>query len=145
MNKRERYFAPASSFQAGINLYDDEHDANRFYGDMPQSLISNRSDVVAVHACHNFQLKELTKEAYIGAKSLFYKGLQPEQNVEKSVTDIHKRYFEGNDVVGVHIRRTDHLSSVQKDPRLVCPTDMFIEVMANILENNSNRKIGSQI
>jgi len=137
VNKLERYPFHLSSFQAGINLYDDENNADGFYWDMPQSLISNRSEVVAVHTCFNFQFKEMTKEAYMSAKSLFYKGLQPVHKVEKSVSDIYKRYFEGNDVVGVHIRRTDHLSFIQKDPRLVCPTDMFIEAMRNILNNNS--------
>ena len=140
VNKLERYSTPLSSFQAGINLYDDEKDADGFYWDMPQALLNNRADVIAVHTCHNFQLREVTKEVYIGAKSLFYKGLQPVHNVEKNIIDIHRRYFEGNDVVGVHIRRTDHLSFMKKNPRLVCPTDMFIEVMGDILNNNSTTK-----
>jgi hypothetical protein len=140
VNRLERYPSPLSSFQTGINLYDDEKDADGFYWDMPQALLNNRTDVIAVHTCYNFQLREMTKEAYIGAKSLFYKGLKPVHTVEESVRDIHTRYFEGNDVVGVHIRRTDHLCYIKKDPRLVCPTDLFIKVIGKILRNNFKTK-----
>jgi hypothetical protein len=60
--------------------------------------------------------------------------------VEKSVIDMHTRYFEGNDVVGVHIRRTDHLSFIKKDPRRVCPTGFFIEAIERILKKNFKTK-----
>jgi len=140
VNKIERYPFPLSSFQAGTDLYDDHNNADDFYWDMPRSLICNNSDVVAVHTCLNFQPEDMTKEAYNSAKSFFYGSLQPVHDVERTVRDIYKCHFERNEIVGVHIRRTDHLFFIQKDPRLVCPTDMFIEVMGNILKNNSKIK-----
>ncbi len=140
VNKIERYPFPLSSFQAGINLYDDHNNTDGFCSDMPRTLICNNSDVVAVHTCLNFQPEEMAKEAYRSAKSFFYRSLQPVHNVERTVSDIYKCHFERNEIVGVHIRRTDHLFFIQKDPRLVCPTDMFIEAMGDVLKNNAKIK-----
>lgn len=141
VNKLERYPFPLSSFKAGINLYDDTNKVfNEFYWGMPQSLIGNTSDVIAVSACCNFQPKEMTDEEYTAFKSLFYRSLQPLDGIQRTVSYVYKRYFEGHEVVGVHIRRTDHLHYMNKDPRLVSPTALFIKAMNNILENNHETK-----
>jgi hypothetical protein len=141
VNKLERYPFPLSSFQNGMNLYDDENNADGFYWDMPRSLICNNADVVAVHTCLNFQPEEMTNEAYNNAKATFYRSLQPLHDVEKAVNEIYRRYFEGNNVVGVHIRRTDHFASTKKDSTLVCPTELFLEAIRKNLKNNDKTKV----
>ena len=140
VNTLERYSTPLSSFQAGINLYDDEHNADGFYWDMPQSLLSNRADVVAVHTCRSFQSARMSQDTYKAAKSLFYKSLQPVSAIQDIVSTILRNYFEGHNVIGIHVRRTDHLSFTNKDPKVVCPTDLFIEAMTGILKNNPDVK-----
>lgn len=134
INKLERYPSPLSSFESGVDLYDDATNADAFYRDMPRSLISDGSDVVAVHTCLNFRLSEMAAEAYERAKSIFYRSLQPVARIEKTVNEIHGRYFEGNNIVGVHIRRRDHFAFNRKDPALVCPTAVFIHEMTEILK-----------
>jgi|GEM_PF-2378717 len=136
LNKLERYPFPLSSFQSGINLYDDGNNSEGFCHDMPRSLICNKSDVVAMHTCHNFQVDDTTNEAYNAAKSFFYRSLKPVHEVERTVSEIYTRHFEGSDVVGVHIRRTDLFASTKKDSTLVCPTKLFHETMRNILNDN---------
>ena len=140
VNRLEHSPFPLSSFQAGVNLYDDGDYTAGFYWDMPRLLISNNSDVVAVHTCRNFQSMKMTQEEYKNAKSFFYKSLQPVSVIQKIVSDMRKEYFEKHDVVGIHIRRTDHLFFINKDPRLVCPIDQFIETMTGILKNNPRTK-----
>jgi len=137
MNKIERYPSPLSGFQAGVNLYEDKNNADGFHRDMPGSLICNNSDVVAINTCLNFKPEEIEKEAYDNAKSIFYRSLQPLHEIERIVSDIYERHFERNEIVGIHIRRTDHLSFIQKNPGLISPTDMFVAEMKNILNNNS--------
>ena len=100
----------------------------------------DESDLVAVHTCRNFQPEEMTNEAYEEAKSLFYRNLRPVDTVQKTISDIRKRYFDGHDVIGVHIRRKDHLNFLKKDHRLVCPTKLFVEAMENILHANPETK-----
>jgi len=140
INKVDRYPSPMSSFQSGVNLYDDANNADGFHRDMPRSLICNESDVVAVHTCLNFRLAEMTEEAYNRAKSIFYRSLQPVPGIEKTVDEIHRLHFEGNEIVGVHIRRRDHFAFTRKDPTLVCPTDLFIHEMTGILETSPGIK-----
>jgi hypothetical protein len=134
------YPLPSSSFQVGIDLYDDDIDPDSFSREIPPLLALNRSDVVAVRCCQNFQLPEMTAEAYAAAKSFFYRSLQPVEAVQKAVSDMHRRYFEGHNVVGIHIRRTDHLSFDWRDHELLCPTDLFIEAMERILKTDPETK-----
>ncbi len=82
----------------------------------------------------------MTNEAYEEAKSLFYRNLRPVDTVQKTISDMQKRYFDGCDVIGVHIRRKDHLTFLKKDHRLVCPTKLFVEAMENILHANPETK-----
>jgi hypothetical protein len=118
----------------GIKIYDDGSTNDPFYWDMPQAVCCNTSDVIAVKSWQNFQLREMSAESYRMAKSLFYRSLQPVATVQETVHDMHKRYFEGNEVIGVHIRMTDHLTWTKKDPRLLSPINLFIEKMERILD-----------
>ncbi len=136
----QRYPMPLSGFQAGRNLYDDSIETRRFSQDMPLSLVKNNSDVVAVRAFQNFRPPEMTDEEYKAAKSLFYRSLQPVWVVQKAVGEFQKRFFEGQHVVGIHIRRTDHLSFDKRDHKKICPTDFFIEAIERILKARSGTK-----
>jgi hypothetical protein len=136
----DRYPLPLSSFQAGVDLYDDRINTDSFPQDMPLSLAGNKSAVVAVRSFQNFRPGEMTIEAFEASKSLFYRSLQPVETADKAVEEIQKRYFEGYTVVGIHIRRTDHLSFGKKDHKLVCPTDLFIEAMERILKADPGTK-----
>jgi len=140
MNHIDRYPLPMTSFTKGVTLYDDYKAVSRFYWDMPQSLIANTSDVVAVRSCCNFQAREMSHETYIALKSLFYRSLQPLDSIQQTVNDIYRRYFEGNEVVGVHIRRTNHLHYKRKDPCLVSPTALFVKSMEKILNRHPDTK-----
>ncbi len=140
LNRLDRYPLPATSFTKGVTLYDDNNDVSRFYWDMPQSLTGNPADVVAVRSCCNFQTREMSRETYTSLKSLFYRSLQPLDSIQKTVDDLYRRYFEGNKVVGLHIRRADHLYYRRKDPRLVSPTSLFIESMEKVLKSNPDTR-----
>jgi hypothetical protein len=136
LNQIESHPLPLSSFQVGINLYDDSVIPMSWCRDIPRLSVCDESYLVAVHTCRNFQPEEMANEAYEEAKSLFYRNLRPVDTVRKTISDIQKRYFDGRDVVGVHIRRKDHLTFLKKDHRLVCPTKLFVEAMENILHAN---------
>jgi len=139
VNQLERYPLPLSSFQNGVNFYDDtgSHD---FYWDMPQLLAQNKSDVVALRTFRNFRPKGMTEEAFKRSKSLFYKSLNPVSVIQKAVSGIQEQYFKDNDVVGVHIRRTDYFSYLGQDPKAVAPIELFIKRMMRILKTNPKAK-----
>jgi hypothetical protein len=124
----------------GINLYDDSVIPGSLHRDIPVLTVCDESDQIAVHTCRIFQPEEMTNEAYADAKSLFYKNLRPVDTVQKTITDMQRRYFDGCNVIGVHIRRNDHLTFLKKDHRLVCPTRMFVEAMENVLHTNPETK-----
>jgi hypothetical protein len=142
---------PISSFHVGADRYEDDsflpeiilrtrtRDPDDFYWVMPWSLTNDKSDMIALHTCLNFRVAEMTNESHKAAKSLFYRSLRPISVIEKAVRDM-QRYFEGRDVVGIHIRRRDHLSPAKKDPKLVCPTDLFIAAIKEVLEIKSDTK-----
>jgi hypothetical protein len=140
LNQVESRPLPLSSFHVGIDLYDDTVIPKSWYKDTPRVAVRDESYLVAVHTGRNFQPVEMTTEAYEEAKSLFYRKLRPIDTVQKTISDIQRRYFEGHDVVGVHIRRKDHLHFLKKDHRLVCPTRLFVEAMENILHANPETK-----
>jgi len=139
INQLERYPLPSSSFQNAVDFYDDtgSHD---FYWDMPQLLAQNKSDVVALRTFRNFRPKGMTEEAFKRSKSLFYKSLKPVSVIQEAISDIQERYFRDNDVVGVHIRRTDYLSYLGQDPKSVAPIELFIKKMMRILRTNPKVK-----
>jgi hypothetical protein len=141
LNQLESRPLPLSSFQVGIDLYNDDVIPRCWYEDTPRLTVPGESHLVAVHTCRNFRPEDMTNEAYEEAKSLFYRNLRPVEALQKTISDIQKRYFEGkNNVVGVHIRRKDHLHFLKKDHRLVCPTKLFVEAMENILRANPETK-----
>ena len=140
LNQLESRLLPLSGFRIGIDLYDDTVIPMSWYGDTPRLAVRDESYLVAVHTCRNFQPEEMTNEAYEEAKSLFYRDLRPVDTVQKAISDIWQRYFNGHDVIGVHIRRKDHLTFLKKDHRLVSPTKLFVEVMENILHANPETK-----
>lgn len=140
LNQLESMPLPLSSFEVGINLYDDSVIPMSWYRDIPRLLVCNESHLVAVHTCRNFQPEAMANEAYADAKASFYKNLRSVDTVQNTVTDMQRRYFKGCDVIGVHIRRNDHLTFLKKDHRLVCPTRMFIEAMENVLRTNPETK-----
>ena len=140
LNQIESHPRPLSDFRVGINLYDDTVIPMSLYRDIPRLSVSDESHLIAVHTCRNFQPEEMTNEAYEEAKSLFYRNLRPVDTVRKTISDMQKRYFEGCDVIGVHIRRKDHLDFLKKDHRLACPTNMFVEAMEHILRSNPETK-----
>ena len=140
LNQVESRPLPLSGFQVGIDLYDDTVIPMFWCRDTPRLAVRGESYLVAVHTCRNFQPEEMTNEAYEEAKSLFYRNLRPVDAVRQTVSDMQKRYFDGHDVVGVHIRRKDHLTFLMKDHRLVCPTKLFVEAMENILHANPETK-----
>ena len=135
INQVERYQLPLSDFQTGVNFYDDtgSHD---FYWYVPQLLAQNKSDVVALRTFRNFRPKGMTEETFKRLKSLFYKSLKPVSAVQKTVSCILERYFRNNQVIGVHIRRTDYFSYLGQDPWAVAPTGLFIRRMSRILKTN---------
>jgi len=136
LNQLESCPLPLSSFKIGVTLYDDTVIPKFQHRGIPRLSVSDKSLLVAVHTCRNFQPEEMTNEAYEEAKSLFYRNLRPVDTVRKTICDIQKRYFDGFEVIGVHIRRKDHLTFLKKDHRLVCPTNLFVEAMENILHTN---------
>jgi len=140
LNQLESCPIPLSGFQVGINLFDDSVIPMSLSLDIPRLSVSDEPHQIVVHTCRNFQPEEMTNEAYADAKSSFYKNLRPVEAVQKTIDDMQKRYFDGCDVIGVHIRRNDHLTFLQKDHRLVCPTSMFVEAMENILRVNPGTK-----
>ena len=131
---------PLSGFQVGIDLYNDAVIPRCWYQDTPRLAVPSGPDLVALHTCRNFQPEEMANEAYEEAKSLFYRNLRPVDTVRKTISDMQKRYFEGRDVIGVHIRRKDHLDFLKKDHRLVCPTNLFVEAMENVLHATPDTK-----
>lgn len=139
VNTLERYSLPLSSFEKGVNFYDDtgSHD---YYWDVPQLLAQNRSDVVAMRTFRNIRPREMTEEEFRRLKSLFYKVLNPVGVIQNKVSDIQERYFKDNVVIGVHIRRTDHLSYMRQDPKAFAPTKLFIKTLKGILRRNSKTK-----
>jgi hypothetical protein len=140
LNHIESHPLPLSGFRVGVDLYDDTVIPMSWYRDTPRLSVSDESSLVAVYTCRNFQPEEMTNEEYEDAKSLFYRNLLPIGTVQKTISDMQKRYFEGHNVIGVHIRRKDHLNFLKKDHRLVCPTKMFVEAMQNILGANPETK-----
>ena len=135
VNHLEPYPLPLSTFQSGVNLYDDtgSHD---FYWDMPQSLENNTSDIVAVRTFRNFRPKAMTEDDFKYLKSLFYNSLNPLSAVQEAVNAVQEQYFKDNEVIGVHIRRSDYFSYLQQDPKEVAPTELFLKKMMHILRNN---------
>ena len=140
LNQIEKHPFPPSSFKIGVDLYDDIIIPMSLYRETPRLALRGESDLVAVHTCRNFRPEEMTNEAHEEAKSLFYRKLRPIDTVQKTISDIQKRYFDGHDVIGVHIRRKDHLNFLKKDHRLVSPTGLFLEAMENILHANPATK-----
>ncbi len=139
VSQLERYPLPLSSFQNGVNFYDDTGSYD-FYWDMPQLLAQNKFDVVAVRTFRNFRPKGMTEEAFKRSKSLFYRSLKPVSVIQEAVSGIQEQYFKGNDVIGVHIRRTDYFSYLRQDSKAVAPTDVFIRKMMRILKTNPRVK-----
>lgn len=135
LNQVERYPLPLSSFQTGVNFYDDTGSYD-FYWNMPQLLAQNKSDVVALRTFRNFRPKGMTEEDFKHLKSLFYKSLNPVSAVQKTVNAVHEQYFKNNDVIGIHIRRNDYFSYLRQDPKEVAPTELFIRKMMHILKVN---------
>ena len=135
-NQFESRQLPLSNFKVGIDLYDDSIIQMSWYKDIPRLSVRSESHLVAVHTCRNFQPEGMTNEAYKSAKSLFYKNLRPVDEVQETINDMHRRYFDGCDITGIHIRRNDHLTFLKKDHRLVCPTEMFVKAMENALRAN---------
>jgi len=133
LDRFERCPLPLSRFRVGINLYDDSVIPISLSQYAPRLSIYDQPDQIAVHTCRNFRPENMSNEAYADAKSFFYKKLRPVAVVEKTVEDIEKQCFEACNVIGVHIRRSDHLIFLKRDHRLVCPTSMFIQTMDNIL------------
>ncbi len=139
VNQLERYHLPFSSFQKGVNLYDDtgSHD---FYWDAPQLLAQNKSDVVAMRTFRNFRPKGMTEEDFRHAKSRFYNSLVPISAVDGVVSKMRERHFKDNDVIGVHIRRTDYYSYMVKNLSSIAPTGLFVKTMRDILRTNPKTK-----
>jgi len=139
VNQLELYPLPLSTFENGLNFYDDtgSHD---FCWDMPQSLAQNKSDIVALRTFRNFRPKGMREEAFKRSKSLFYKSLKPVSIIQEVVSGIQEQYFKENNVVGVHIRRTDYFSYLGQDPKAVAPTELFIKRMMRILKTNPKAK-----
>lgn len=135
----ERSSLPLSSFQKGLNLYDDtgSHD---FFWNMPQDVAKNTADVVAVRTFRNFRPKGMSEEDFKKLKSLFYRSLQPVGAVADAVNGMSERYFKDNHVIGIHIRRTDYFSYLLRDSRGVAPTEKFIKKMNLILRQNPKAK-----
>jgi hypothetical protein len=140
LNQWESRPLPLSVFRVGIDLYDDTVIPMSWYVDAPRLAVRDESSLVAVHTCRNFQPEQMTNEAYEEAKSLFYKTLCPVDLVQQSINDIQRRYFDGHTIIGVHIRRKDHLTFLKKDHRLVCPTELFIDEMKKILRVDPETK-----
>jgi hypothetical protein len=140
LNPIESCSLPLSAFHIGVNLYDDSIIPMSWCKDVPRLSMPGESDTIAVHTCRNFQPEGMSNEAYAEAKSLFYRNLRPTHTVQKTVSDMQKQYFDGCDIIGIHIRRKDHLSFLKKDHRLVCPTELFIEAMETILRMNPEAK-----
>ena len=143
LNQLESCPLPLSGFEVGINLYDDSVIPRSLSREIPGLLVCDEPDQIAVHTCRNFQPEGMSNEAYADAKSSFYKSLRPVETVQKTVDDMQKRYFDGCEVIGVHIRRNDHLTCLQKDHRLVCPTSSFVEAMESILHVTPGTKFFS--
>ena len=139
-NQFESCLLPLSNFHVGISLYDDSVIPMSLHREIPVLTVCNEPDQIAVHSCRNFRPEEVTRAAYTDAKSSFYKNLRPVATVQNTITDMQRRYFDGCDVIGVHIRRNDHLTFLKKDHRLVCPTRMFVEAMENVLHTNPETK-----
>ena len=140
LDRYESFPSPLSSFQAGIDLYDDSVIPMSWYREIPVLTVRDESDRIAVHSCRNFLPAGMNSAAYMDAKSSFYKKLRPVDRVQKKIDDMQKRHFAGCDVTGVHIRRNDHLSFLRKDHMLVCPTRMFVEAMDKMLRMNPAAK-----
>ena len=140
LNQSESCPIPLSSFQLGIDLHDDSVIPRSLSRDIPRILVNDEPYQIAVHTCRNFQPEGMKDEAYADAKSLFYKNLRSVEIVQKAIDDMQRRYFDGCNVIGIHIRRNDHLIYLEKDHRLVCPTSMFVEEMNNILHTNPGTK-----
>ncbi len=135
VDRFERYPLPFSSFGKGANLYDDTGSYN-FYWEVPQLLAQNRSDVVAMRTFRDFRPKGMTEEDFRRAKSQFYKSLVPVGAVQSAVSNMQERYFKDNDVIGVHIRRTDYYSYMGKNMSSIAPTRLFIKTMKRIQKTN---------
>jgi len=140
LNQLESCLIPLSDFQVGITLYDDSVIPRSLSQEIRMLLVCDEPYQIAVHTCHNFQPEEMTSEAYAVAKSSFYRNLRPVEIVQKTIDDMQKCHFNGSDVIGVHIRRNDHLKYLQKDHRLACPTSMFVEAIENSLHANPGAK-----
>jgi hypothetical protein len=141
VNQFDRCTMPLSKFRAGIDLYDNYLIPKTLYGDYPQLSIRNDADMIALNTCYNFKPEGMTNEAYQLEKSLFYRNLRPLENIKTAVNDIQRRYFDGHNVIGIHIRRNDHLSFLRKDHQLVCPTKMFAQAIENIMIEDPETKI----
>ena len=139
VNQLERYHLPFSSFQKGVDLYDDtgSHD---FYWEVPQLLAQNKSDVIAIRTFRNLKPKGMTERDFRRAKSRFYNSLVPISAVDSVVSKLQERHFKDNDVIGVHIRRTDYYSYMGKNMSSIAPTGLFVRTMRDILRKNSKTK-----
>lgn len=139
-NQIDSYPISLSDLKDNITLYDERKNWKNFYWDMPEALTNNESDIVAVHTCLNFRIREMSHEMYKTAKSLFYRSLQPVRIIQNIVNDMEKHYFKGNEVVGIHIRRTDFPFYLPTSNRDLYPTRLFIQEMENILKTNPKTK-----
>jgi len=140
LNPIEGCSMPLSTFRHGLDLYDDTLIPLSSHSDIPHLSIPEGPDVIAVHSCRNFRPEGMTVAVYEEAKSMFYRKLLPVETVRETVSDMQKRFFHGHKVIGVHIRRKDHLTFMKKDHRLVSPTRMFVEAMKQALRANPETK-----
>jgi hypothetical protein len=82
----------------------------------------------------------MTPEAHTASKAGIYKSLQPVESIQRTVDEMQERYFEGHTVVGVHMRRADHLQYRRKDPRRTSPTKLFVEAIERVLKDSPHTR-----
>lgn len=86
----------------------------------------NQSNVI-IQSCHIFNDRS---EARIKLKDLIDYLPRPSAAVLATVTDFSKKHFAGKQVVGVHIRRTDNLRSIEKSP-----DQLFISKIQQLIQS----------
>ena len=131
-NAFERYDGPVDIHQPverGEGFRRFAGDFSRFASPGPSDIDKLDEPTVAVLTHSTFKPAGMSRRVFGLARQAFYRSLQPVEAVREAVETVVQTHFAGHRVVGVHIRRTDHATTLGRAPHAVSPTWLFEAAM----------------
>ena len=128
-------------FNEGWRLYLFENDIDKNFSKV-YPIKSNDIKKLKIHnigpfngECIDFEYNRIPKNI-IDIYLKYFKSIIPNKNIQNIVENFISKYID-NDVIGVHIRRTDHM---KKNDRNTHTDEKYFVEMNKILEDNPNIK-----